>query len=298
METTRERKSWSFYVPPIDPPQIAITRRDLMVMLVLYENRFMNMRQLRAMFGGSLGGNFDYRIRMLFRAGYIARPRATRIWRYRDGGGSNSGICTLTNKGAQALVAAQLIKPNRRDWDELNRELTGLSSKIPHQLGVGDVRVAFNRAHKKRPTMRLARASTEALLIPGSVKPLYSDWPFVLISGEESESLFFLEFHTGSEPEERFGSPDLSHLSDKYERYLLYALAKQHVSQFGVPGFRVLTVITGGERMLENVVDTAARVTGDQGVNRFLATRLDDLLEGDPLELSWRNAANEPVRLV
>jgi hypothetical protein len=297
METTRERKSWSFYEPPIDPPSPAIMKRDLAVMRELFENRFMDTRQLREMFGGKAGGNFDQRLRLLFRAGYIARPRATRIWRMREGGGSHHGIYTLTNKGAQTLVAFGIIKPNRRDWDELNRELTGLSSKIPHDLGVGDVRVAFNRALKKRPTMRLARASTEALLIPGSAKPLYSDWPFVLISERGEENLFFVELHTGSEPEERFGSPDLSHLGDKYERYLLYALAKSHITQFGVNGFRVLTVITGGERMLDNVVATASRVTGDQGVNRFLATRLDNLLEGDPLELSWRNAGGELVQL-
>src|SRR3712207_2537530 len=156
METTRERRGWSFYVPPVEPPSIVLTQRDLSVLLVLYENRFMSMHQLRAMFGGSPGGNFDQRIKLLFRAGYIARPKATRIWRYRDGGGSHSGICTLTNKGAQALVAARLIDRNRRDWDELNRELTGLSSKIPHDLGVGNVRVGFDRSCKKHAALQLA----------------------------------------------------------------------------------------------------------------------------------------------
>src|SRR5688500_11013718 len=112
METTRERRSWSYYALPEVQPEIVITPRDLSVMLVLYENRFMSMRQLRIMFGGKVRGNFDDRIKLLFRAGYIARPRATRIWRYRDGGGSHSGILTLTNKGAQALVAACLIKRN------------------------------------------------------------------------------------------------------------------------------------------------------------------------------------------
>jgi hypothetical protein len=305
MEGTRERKGWSYYTRPDEPPQIAITKRDLSVLFALFENRFMNTTQLRAMFGGSIGGNFDQRIKLLFRAGYIARPRATRIWRMRDGGGSNPGIYTLTNRGAQALVAFGIIERNVRDWDELNRELTGLSSKIPHDLDVGNVRVAFQRACLTRPELRIAPATelahaqhARALQIPGYDEPLYPDWTFALIEEASDASLYFLELHRGTEPLMRFGSPDLSHLKGKYERYLAYALAKQHVAQFGVNGFRVLTVITGGERMLDNVIETAASVTGDQGVNRFLAARLEDLLETDPLKLEWRNAAGDPVRLL
>jgi hypothetical protein len=64
-----------------------------------------------------------------------------------------------------------------------------------------------------------------------------------------------------------------------------------------VPGFRVLTVITGGELMLENVCETARSVVGDQGVNRFLAIRLAELLDADPYALPWRNAKGEPVFL-
>jgi hypothetical protein len=305
METTRERRSWSYYVPPSEAPSPTITSRDLAVMLVLYDNLFMSMDQLRDMFGGNPGGNFDQRVRLLFKAGYIARPRATRWWRYRDGGGSHSGILTLTNLGAQALVAFRKISRNKRDWDERNRELTGRSYKIPHQLGIGEVRVAFDRALKKRPLLHLARAPelvhagyNEALIVPDDARPLYADWTFALVSKRERVNLFFHEHHTGSETLERYGSPEIDHLKDKYERYLSYALARNQIAQFGVKGFRVLTTITGGERMLENVIETAAGVTGDQGVNRFLAIRLENLLDRDPLQVEWYNAAGDPVHLL
>jgi hypothetical protein len=108
---------------------------------------------------------------------------------------------------------------------------------------------------------------------------------------------FFHELHTGSEPESRYSSPDLSNLKGKYEGYQAYALAKRCRAQFGVPGFRVLTVITGGEIMLENVCATARSVVGDQGVNRFLANRLETLLDADPYTVEWHNAKGEPVFL-
>src|SRR3954454_14111141 len=172
MESTKECKAWSYFKRPEKIPNAAITSRDLDILRELYEHRFVNSRQLCALFGSAT----DRRLRTLWKAGYIDRPKATRLWRMREGGGSQPGIYALTNHGAQALVAFGVIERNTRDFDELNRRLSGLSSKIPHDLAVGDVRVAFKRSACIDRQFRLA--PSRALSIPGRDEPLYPDLPF------------------------------------------------------------------------------------------------------------------------
>jgi hypothetical protein len=303
MEGIQERKGWAYYDRPDIAPEIVVTSRDVAVLWELYQNRFMTTQQMQMLFGVGVGR----RIKRLFRAGLIDRPKQVgRVWRMREGGGSNSGLLALSDGGADVLAEKGLItRKERWRWSERNRALSPYSSKVPHEIGLNDVRIAFRRASAARPGLRIAPTtekahglSARALDVPGHDELLYPDWLFFLVLEWAAESLFFVELHTGSEPQERFAQPDLSNLKGKYEGYTAYALTKRHLAQFGVNGFRVLTVITGGERMLENVVATAASVTGGQGDNRFLATRLDDLLAADPLELLWRNAAGEPVRLL
>jgi hypothetical protein len=69
----------------------------------------------------------------------------------------------------------------------------------------------------------------------------------------DKESLFFLEWHTGSEPNTRFLSPELEHLTGKYEGYLAYARARKSREQFGIANFRVLTVTGGGEAKMQHI---------------------------------------------
>src|SRR4051794_40784848 len=172
MEHTQLRRPWSYYERPEEKPNAAITSRDLDILRELHEHRFVNSRQLCALFGSAT----DRRLRTLWKAGYIARPKATRLWRMREGGGSQPGIYALTNRGAQALVAFEVIDKNTRDFDDLNRRLSGLSSKIPHDLAVGDVRVAFKQIASVDRPFRLA--PSKALSIPGRDEPLYPDLPF------------------------------------------------------------------------------------------------------------------------
>ncbi len=81
-----------------------------------------------------------------------------------------------------------------------------------------------------------------ALAVPGEEKLLYPDWIFDVVpqAAPENENLFFLEWHTGSEPNTRYRSPALEHLTGKYQGYLAYARAKKSLEQFGIANFRVL----------------------------------------------------------
>ncbi len=305
METTKvERRRWYDRGEPEPENEPAITQRDLSILLDLYDNRFMSTRQLQTLYGARV----FRRLHRLFTYGYIDRPRAQRIWRMREGGGSNPGIYAIANRGARTLAAFGVIEADRRDFSERNRELAEFSLRIPHELAVSDVRVAFRRACALRGDVRLGHAeelargqNARALVVPGRDGLLYPDWIFTLAqngSARHEPSLFFLELNRSTEPNVRYGANDLQSLARKYEGYLAYGRAKRHVEQFGVRNFRVLTVTTGGETKVGNVARTAYDVCGGVGSGRFLVTNFDMFSEhGDPFALPWLSASGEVTRL-
>jgi hypothetical protein len=242
---------------------------------------------------------------MVFRHGYIDRPTAQRAHRLREGGGSHSLIYALANRGARALVARGLRpEAGKRDWNECNLELSKHSSRIPHELGIANAYVASRRACAARALelvqgFELASGRRgRALEVPGEEKLLYPDWIFAVGQSDatDEECLFFLEWHTGSEPNTRFRSPELEHLTGKYERYLAYARAKKCREQFGISNFRVLTVTGGGEAKMEHIAKAANAVCDGVGVGRFLVTNVAALEGADPLEAVWLDADGDDAR--
>ena len=134
---------------------------------------------LGALYGA--GEGIPRRLKRLWKHGYLDRPEAQRIWRMRTGGGSKPLVYALANRGARALVKRGIDGAGKRDWTERNRDLSPSSSKLPHELAVADVLVAFRRACAARPALRfLSReepTSKTALAIP-SGRPLYPDGTF------------------------------------------------------------------------------------------------------------------------
>lgn len=290
------------YVRYAPASELVPTTRDLDILCDLHDRRFMNTRQFQALYGR----NVDDRLKRLFLHGYIDRPTAQRVHRLREGGGSYSLIYALANRGAQALVVSgRRPDARKRDWNELNLELSTNSSRIPHELGIADAYVSFRRACAARALdlvqgFELAPGKrARALEVPGEGKLLYPDWIFAVARRDATGegSLFFLEWHTGSEPNTRYRSPALEHLSGKYESYLAYARAKRSREQFGVTNFRVLTVTAGGETKMEHVVQSANGVCDGVGVGRFLVTTMAAFETADPFDAAWLDASGKEVRL-
>ena len=290
------------YVRYTPASELVPTARDLDILCDLHDRRFMNTRQLQALYGR----NVDDRLKRLFLHGYIDRPTAQRVHRLREGGGSYSLIYALANRGAQALVVSGR-RPDawKRDWNECNLELSKNSSRIPHELGIANAYVAFRRACVSRAldlvqSFELAPGkSARALEVPGEKKLLYPDWVFAVARPDtaKEESLFFLEWHTGSEPNTRYRSPALEHLTGKYEGYLAYARAKRSREQFGIANFRVLTVTGGGEAKMQHVAHAAHDVCNGVGTGRFLVTNFAALEANDALDVPWLDASGREVRL-
>lgn len=278
--------------------------RDLAILCDLHDRRFMRASQLQAIHGN----NVTERLRLLFLHGYIDRPKAQRVWRIREGGGSYPLIYALANRGARA-IAVHKLRPDapRRNWSELNAELSALSSHIPHETAVADVYVWFRRICKLHPQLALVQGcelasgiDSRALIIPGEAKALEPDLIDALVPRDDSGEgdLFFVERHMGTEPNTRYSQPDLEHLTGKYEHYLAYARSKKSIEQFGIVNFRVLTVTSGGEINMHNIAKAAHDVCGGAGVGRFLVTSAAALEQADdPLEVVWLDASGKEVRL-
>jgi len=109
-------------------------------------------------------------------------------------------------------------------------------------------------------------------------------------------SLFFVEMHRCTEPNERVAQPELQRLKGKFADYLAYARAKRHLEKFGVSNFRVLTVTGGGESKMENSANAAHNVCQGNGAGRFLVTTIAAFEVADPFEAVWLDASGKEVR--
>src|SRR5215207_1281576 len=98
--------------------ELVLTARDYAILCDLHDRRFMNTRQLQALYGA----NVDDRLKRLFLHGYIDRPKAQRVHRLREGGGSYPLVYALANPGARALAMHER-RPSatKLDWSETNR---------------------------------------------------------------------------------------------------------------------------------------------------------------------------------
>ena len=101
------RRRFERYTPE---SELVLTARDLSILCDLHDRRFMNARQLQTLYGA----NVPERLRWLFRHGYVDRPKAQRIFRIREGGGSRPLIYALANRGAHAITALRLCNTGRR----------------------------------------------------------------------------------------------------------------------------------------------------------------------------------------
>lgn len=278
---------------------LAVTDRDVSMLRDLADNRFMTTQQFQAVHGPRITA----RLKLLFRHGLIERPKAGRFWRFREGGGSNALLLALAHRGAQVLAARGYPEALKRDWTELNRELSQFSPAIPHILDLASVKVAFRKAVNDVPGLELRQgfelSPERSLLVPGRDRRLVPDWTITLgmASAATDPSLFFIEKDKSTEPNRRYRSPGLQSLAFKFSGYLAFARARQHHRQFGLKNFRVLTITDGGETKMANVARTAFEVTGGVGVERFLVTSSAELARVGPLRCAWLNAAGQATIL-
>lgn len=272
---------------------LIITERDLEALSRLDELRLMNSHQLRSLFGKEFARD---RLKRLYHHGYIDRVDAQRRVRLLKGGGSEPLILALTNKGAKLLRVHRRLLNDRRDWSERNRLLK--PGSLAHPLAVSEVAVAFEKMAEASESFSLhRRPHRPSLLAPGREAPLIPDLVHELIYSDGHKVVLFIEVDCGTEPNRRHPKSALQSLRSKFEGYLAYTRSGLVELEFGTKACRILTVVTGGKRKVENVARVVHDLCGGVGVDRFLFATMNDLQSDQRDEPIWCNTEFEHRKL-
>jgi len=274
---------------------LSLTERQLSMLCDLDQNRFMSTAQFQRLYGQRAVRD----LQSLTERGLIEQPEAQWVWRRRKGGGSRKRIHALANPGDAVLRELKLVDRKGRDFTELNRDLSParFALRVPHQLAVVDVALAFRPGLDARPDPTLRTATTRKLTIPGRERSIFPDKTLIAGRQECLPVVLPVEVDRSTEPNMRRPEAVLDELAEKFELYNLYAESERPLVDFGTPHFHVLTAVSGGEAKMRNVARTAFGICGETAPDRFLVTSLAALEEGDPFEVPWLNAAEEPILL-
>ena len=297
-----------------EPPAFRLTDDDVVIIRHLARHRFLRSTHIAALVGRSLDRTND-RLKCLFHAGYIDRPRAQLD--YYPTSGSAPIAYALADAGARLLMQRDGIAFANVEWSRKNREAG--RPFIEHQLEGIDFLVALQLATRDRtdvrfisPTETIAafpeqtRAAPNPLRMPVKVAHkgvtheigLIPDLVFGLRFSDGSRRCFMVEIDRGTMPITR-----TDFLQTSFERkmgvYLTAYAAKQHEQHFGWKSFRVLTVTTDEHRM-QSMIDALRQlhVAHSPGQSLFFFSTRRELYAHNPFAHSWHEGAGRQVRLI
>ena len=88
------------------------------------------------------------------------------------------GLLALAYQGAVVLAAHGYPEVLKRDWTELNRELSRFSPMIPHMLDLAAVKVAFRKVVADLPGLTLSANGRERpVAIPSGLSADHQGFP-------------------------------------------------------------------------------------------------------------------------
>jgi len=227
-------------------PPLVLTERDLLILRLVREYRFLNTAQIHALVGGSYH-NVTERLSRLFHLAYLDRPVHQRELRDE---GYRVMIYAIAPKGARAIAVQDSVPASvPRHLGEDNR--TAKRFHLAHTLMVSQFRVCLTLACERRPDLSLARwripEQPLARVTVGNRRvAVIPDAYFVLASAEGESAHFFLEADRGTMTQARFLT--------KLQAY--WQLQSRHVSPVIPRAFRVLTICESTTRMA-NLMATA-----------------------------------------
>jgi len=247
-------------------PPLVLTERDLLILHLVREYRFLNTAQIHALVGGSYH-NVTERLSRLFHLAYLDRPVHQRELRDE---GYRVMIYALAPKGARA-IAMQDGTPATvpRHLGEDNR--TAKRFHLAHTLMVSQFRVCLTLACEKRLDLTLTRWRTPekplAQVGIGNRRVAVIPDAYFVITGAEGESAhFFLEADRGTMTQTRFLT--------KLQAY--WQLQSRHVSPVIPRAFRVLTIAESRQRM-KNLLSTAENADPQHRGSRMFCFTTEDV---------------------
>jgi len=298
-----------------EPPAFRVTDDDVAIVRQLARHRFLRSTHIAALVGRSLDAA-NRRLNGLFHHGYIDRPRA-QLERFPTNG-TSSMVYALADRGARLLIECDGIEFANVEWSRKNRKAG--RPFIDHQIEIMDFYVALECAVRNRADVQLIHPDEMAATFPNQRVAgrnpftlratlshrgvmheigLVPDLVFGLTLADGARRHFMVEIDRGTMPVVRSDIFRQTSFEEKMRAYLTAHAAKQHERQFGWKTFRVLTITTDDRRartMAEAL--RSLRVPRSPGAPLFHFATRDELREGDPLALAWRDGNGREVRLM
>lgn len=271
---TLTRSSFSKFKRCPEQYPFQVTQRDLEILHLVYDYRFIPSDHLLALIPGSKRKILD-RLKNLFHHGYVDRMPDHRI---RTHSGSDKMIYALTDRGAELLACEKGLEFSKVSWVAKNRAVT--ERHIKHTLMIA----------RFRTTVTLVTAQSESLKLifwkenRGSgqnIDPDLSDRvtislgqgreerrrivpdAFLGIEDPEYENYFYLEADRSTMTNERFAK--------KLRAYWTWRKEEGSLKKHGVEHFRVLTITPSYERRdnLRKISLTASPAKGGSSMFWF-----------------------------
>lgn len=245
-----------------EPPAFRLTDDDVEIVRQLARRRFLRSTHIAELVGRSLDRTND-RLRCLYHAGYVDRPRAQLD--YYPTAGSAPIVYALADRGARLLIERDGAAFANVEWSRKNREAG--RPFIEHQIEIADFEIALRRAVRACCDTRLISADEMAAGRPksasrhpfalraklthrGAIREIsvIPDFVFALKLGDGTRRNFMVEIDRGTMPVIRSDIGQTS-VARKLRTYLAAHAARQHERLFGWRNFRVLTVVPTRQRI-------------------------------------------------
>ncbi|MCC0062014.1 MAG: replication-relaxation family protein [Rhodobiaceae bacterium] len=296
-----------------EPLPFRLTEDDTTIVRMLARHRFLRSTHIAVLIGRSIDRTND-RLRKLFHAGYVDRPRAQLD--YYPSAGSAPMVYALADRGARLLIERDGTGFANVEWSRKNRQAG--RPFIEHQLEIIDFYVSLQVAMNGREDVRLIHPDELIAEFPDQRIPdgnpfklnvqvsskgslhdvgIVPDLVFGLRFPDGSKRCFMVEIDRGTMPVTRSDIRQTS-FERKMRAYLSAQASKAHERQFGWKAFRVLTVTTDDHRLssmrqaLRNI-----HVPRSSGASLFLFASREDLSSADPISFLWRDGTDCAVAL-
>lgn len=249
MEMTKPRAA-KFKRQPNEVGGVRIQERDLGIIKLVSDYRFLNSDQIKALIEGSSQGILR-RLQKLFHHGFLDRPLSQIGYPL---AGTQKMVYALGDRGANILAEVFGIDRGKIKWREKNIEVR--DRHIQHTLMISNFRVCLKKALDElsgRDLLFFQKENVKNLKDYVYVKDFKKGKiirltivpdGFLGIQDQKSKMYFFLEADQSTMTNIRF--------LKKMEAYWNWWKQGRHTRKFGIKAFRVLT-IAKTEKRKENL---------------------------------------------
>jgi len=301
---------------PDMPPSFRMTERDFDILSFVASVRCATSDQISRRVGGSPRG-VRSRLKHLFRAGYLDRPKQQHAYlaAFFDEG-NHPLVYALARKGARLLAERGAPVDHRLDWTTKNNRAT--APFLAHTVDVAEAMLGFHFPTLDTVFFRLIDHADLVPLMPEETqtkrdpfklsvtiehnhKPLHlavvPDRLFSLAFADSTRMNFALELDRGTMDINAKRIVGKSSFRKKLIGYYHAWQQKKHTQTWGFERLRVLT-ITPSEKRLANMLKAQREVTKNAASGLFLYTTPERLAAHGPFASVWTTSKADGISLL